>query len=247
MKQTREIMGMPIVVDIADTHATNDDIEEIFKYFTYVDNTFSTYKEDSEISRFNAGKLKKEDLSDDVKKVFELCEETKQLTNGYFNILKSGVYDPSGLVKGWAIMNAAEMLKKKGFKHYYVEAGGDVQTSTEKHKQEWLIGIRNPFNPDEVVKVLAIRNEGVATSGTYIRGQHIYNPHLPGEKITEIVSLTIVGPNIYEADRYATAAFAMGKMGIKFVEDLPGCEGYMIDKDGVAIYTSGFTRYIHTK
>jgi thiamine biosynthesis lipoprotein ApbE len=61
---------------------------------------------------------------------------------------------------------------------------------------------------------------------------------------TDVVSLTVIGPNVYEADRFATAAFAMGKKGIYFIEQLPGFEGYMIDTSAQATYTSGFERYV---
>ena len=86
---------------------------------------------------------------------------------------------------------------------------------------------------------------GMATSGTYIRGQHIYNP-LDDKEITEIVSLTVIGPNVYEADRFATAAFAMGKEGINFIERTAELEGYIIHKDGIATLTSGFEKYVKT-
>jgi thiamine biosynthesis lipoprotein len=85
----------------------------------------------------------------------------------------------------------------------------------------------------------------VATSGTYERGQHIYNPHQANQTIDDIISLTIIGPNIYEADRLATAAFAMGKAGINFVETWPDCEGYLIDAGGLATMTSGFDTYLN--
>ena len=106
------------------------------------------------------------------------------------------------------------------------------------------MGIRNPFNMAEIIKVLRVCNEGVATSGTYIRGLHIYNPKSQGELVTDIVSLTVIGPNIYEADRFATAAFAMGREGILFIERLRGFEGYMIDDTGEATLTSGFEEYV---
>ena len=76
-----------------------------------------------------------------------------------------------------------------------------------------------------------MKDEGVATSGTYIRGLHIYNPRGGNEPVSDIVSLTVIGPNIHDADRFATAAFAMGAAGINFIEQLPGYEGYIIDKD----------------
>ncbi len=94
------------------------------------------------------------------------------------------------------------------------------------------------------MKIICVQNEGVATSGTYIRGQHVYNPHHPDEKNETIVSLTVIGPNIYEADRFATAAFAMGASGIEFIEKLKGFEGYMINVKGIATYTSNFENYV---
>ena len=83
----------------------------------------------------------------------------------------------------------------------------------------------------------------MATSGSYIRGAHIYNPHAPTAALTDILSITVVGPDVYEADRFATAAFAMGREGINFIERLQGFEGYAIDKSGVATLTSGFEHY----
>ncbi len=246
MKQTQLLMGMPIIVDIVDKNATEADIDKVFDYFTYVDETFSTYKKTSEISQINKGKLSQKGYSSDMQKVLQLCEQTKKDTKGYFNISHDGKLDPSGLVKGWAIQNAAELLKRRGLQNFYIDAGGDIQVAGRNSKnQTWKVGIRNPFNMEEIVKVLHIHNRGVATSGTYIRGQHVYNPLNQTKKLTEIVSLTVVGPNIYEADRFATAAFAMEQKGIYFIENLPGFEGYMIDKNGIATYTSGFERFIY--
>ncbi|TSC85087.1 MAG: ApbE family lipoprotein [Parcubacteria group bacterium Gr01-1014_13] len=246
MKQTRQLMGMPITVEICDSFATEDIFDKVFSYFDYVDKKFSTYKDESDISQINRGEIKEKDYSQDMLEVWRLCEETKKITNGYFDIKsKDGKYDPSGLVKGWAINNAAKLLQEQGFKNFYVEAGGDIEMHGQNSQgKNWRVGIRNPFNAEEIIKVISLTDVGVATSGTYIRGQHIYNPHQTKELITEIVSLSVIGPNIYEADRFATTAFAMGKKGIDFIERLAGFEGYMIDKDGIATMTSGFDKYV---
>lgn len=238
-------MGMHITVQVLDATVTDDALETVFLYFTYVDNTFSTYKDTSEISKINNGEREERDYSEDMRTVLRLCEETKKETEGYFDIMRSdGSLDPSGLVKGWAIYNAATLLQKQGFKNFFIDAGGDVQAYGENGEGKvWSVGIKNPFNQKEIVKVVYVENEGVATSGTYIRGQHIYTPSNRSKPITDIVSLTVIGPNIYEADRFATAAFAMGKKGITFIESLPGFEGYMINADGVATMTSGFKNY----
>jgi thiamine biosynthesis lipoprotein len=244
MKTTRILMGMPITVEVLDS----DDeslIESVFAYFTHIDETFSTYKDTSEISAINAGRIALDAASDEMRAVFAMAEQTRQETDGYFNIWRGDRYDPAGIVKGWAIANAAEILRRAGSANFYVDAGGDIEaTGRNAEGQPWRVGIRNPFNIRQIVKVLAVSGCGVATSGTYIRGQHVYDPHAPGRPINEIVSLTVIGPNVYEADRFATAAFAMGRRGIMFIERLADFEGYMIDAGGMATPTSGFGRYV---
>ncbi len=236
MKQTRVMMGMPITIDISDVKVTTDIFDEVFNYFKYVDEKFSPFKKTSEVSAINAGSKK---ISSEMKKIINLCEKTKQETDGYFDAYHKGGFNPSGLVKGWAIKNAADIIGNRGFKKYYVEAGGDIQANGKK----WRVGIRNPFNKMQIVKVVKVENKGVATSGNYERGLHIYDPKT-GNPADEIASITVVGPDIYEADRFATAAFVMGKNGISFIQGLTGFEGYSIDKNGIATYTTGFENYV---
>jgi len=235
-------MGMPITVEIVDVGVEERFFDEVFSYFDYVDKKFSTYKDNSEISKINRKEIQEVDFSPDMKQVFQLSEETKKITKGYFDIKsKDGQYDPSGLVKGWAIHNAAQILIRHGFVNFYVEAGGDIQAhGKNSHGENWRVGIRNPLNQEEIIKVIGLSGNGIATSGTYVRGQHIYNPHDIENKILDILSLTVIGKNVYEADRFATAAFAMGKDGIYFIEEFPGLEGYMVDKNGIATMTTGF-------
>ena len=237
-------MGMPITVEIMDSTASQNDLDSVFNYFTAIDDRFSTYKDNSEIAKINRGELSTAQYSEDMKTILALSEQTKKETHGYFDIQRNGTYDPSGIVKGWAIHNAAKLLKARGFRNFYIDAGGDIQVAGKKHGNLWRVGIRNPFNRNEHVKVLALSDRGVATSGTAIRGQHIYDPFQHDTPLTEISSLTVIGPNIYEADRFATAAFAMGRKGIHFIEALTGFEGYIIDADARATFTSGFERYV---
>ncbi len=245
MKQTRIMMGMPITIEIIDPHVTEEIFNEVFIYFTHIDEKFSTYKPTSETSAINDGEIALSDASEEMQLIFTMCEETKRETNGYFDIkTPSGKYDPSGLVKGWAIWNAAKLLEKNGFANFYIDAGGDIQPHGHNADgARWAVGIKNPFDQNENTKVARVSEEGVATSGTYIRGLHIYNPRAAGVAVSEIVSLTVIGPNIHDADRFATAAFAMGASGIQFIEALPGYEGYMIDKNKIATMTTGFEKY----
>lgn len=240
MRITRLMMGMPITIEIRDPSVTSRIFTEVFAYFDYIDHKFSPFKPTSEVSRINSGSLARADYSTDMQTIIALCDQTQEETYGFFNPVHDGKFNPSGLVKGWAIHQAANLIARSGFINYYVDVAGDIQT----RGPDWKIGIRNPFDTSEIVKVLSVNsNEGVATSGTYERGQHVYNPKQPDQALTDIVSLTVVGPNVYEADRFATAAFAMQKAGINLIESLPGFEGYMINAAGIATYTTSFKKY----
>ncbi len=233
MKQTQLIMGMPVTVGIETSDFAI--FKKVFAFFRQVDKKYSPFKKTSEVSQINAGVKK---ISPEMQEILALCEQTKQETDGYFDVYHNGVFNPSGLVKGWAINEAAKLIQKSGYKNYFVDAGGDI----EARGKVWKVGIRNPFDVTQIVKSLIIKDKGVATSGNYERGKHIYIPKT-GQPADEIASITVIGPNIYEADRFATAAFAMGLAGINFIENRSDLEGYMINKEGIATLTSGFKNY----
>ena len=253
MKETRVIMGMPIIV-----HIVNDDmviasavIDKVFRYFRSVDERFSLYKKDSEISLINQGKIDKENYSRDMREIMRLAEETRSQTDGYFDIRDpDGFINTSGIVKGWAIYKASLIIRECGIKNYFINAGGDIELGgVNEDKQLWRVGIEDPLHLGETTRILSLTDCGIATSGTYIRGDHIYNPKTQkkNEKMDDgirLKSITIIGPNVYEADRFATPAFVMGENAIAFIEKQKGLEGYIIDTEGREMMTKGFSNYL---
>lgn len=241
MKKIDLIMGMPIQIEIRDEDVSLSDFKKVFKYLRWVDSNFSPFKKESEVEKINEGKLRPQDYSPEMKEIWKMAEELKEKSKGYFNIKNpNGKIDPSGIVKGWAVKNAANILRLLGRKEFFVDAGGDAEIAGGP----WTWGIRNPFNKSENIKILSLSDCGIATSGTYERGNHIYNPITGSFNIPDIVSLTVIGKDVYEADSFATPAFAMGVPGIEFIERLPGLEGYMINRAGIATMTSGFNRFL---
>ena len=245
MRETRLMMGMPITIEVPGSDGSAA-IAAAFDWFQAVDRRFSPYKPTSEVSALNRGDIAPEHASDEMREVLALAETTRWETRGFFDIRRpDGTIDPSGLVKGWAIRKAAQLIAGAGHADYCVEAGGDIQCAGGNGRGEpWRIGIRNPFNPGESVKTLQPGDAGVATSGSYVRGAHIYDPHAPESELSEIVGITVVARDIYDADRFATAAFAMGPEGIAFIDATDGLEGYAIDRHGVATMSRGFSRVV---
>lgn len=247
MRETRIIMGMPITVEIVDC-PPNGLCEEVFAYFAGIDRRFSLFRPDSEIAAINQSRLGWNVVSTEMQEILAIAEQIKRTTRGYFDICRpDGIIDPSGVVKSWAVRNAAQLIEAGGASNYLVNAGGDIQCrGVAGDGGDWKIGICNPFNDQQIVKTVCPRGHGIATSGTYVRGQHIYNPHRPGQPIADIVSLTVIGADVLQADLYATAAFAMGKEGIYFIEELPQLEGYLIDSAGIAAQTSRFKAFVES-
>lgn len=246
MRETRTSMGMPITIELVDSHADQATIDAVFDYLSEVDLRFSTYKEESEISGINRGEVTEDAYSTEMKEVFALAEAVRADTGGYFDIRRpDGAIDPSGVVKGWALKRAASLLVERGHTNFMLDGAGDIATKGKNGDgEEWVLGIRNPFAHEEIVKVVQPHGKGIATSGSAVRGAHIYDPHLPERLLEEVVSVTVVAEDVLVADLYATAAFAMGRAGIDFLNEYPGLEGYAIDKDGIAVMTSGFLEYI---
>jgi thiamine biosynthesis lipoprotein len=249
MKKIRTIMSMPVTVEVVGDAVPESDIEAVFDRLVEIEERFSRFKPTSELSVINAGVLTPEQYSSDMQEVLALCAQTRDETGGYFDVQRpDGTIDTSGIVKGWAILKAAEMLTGFGYDNFCVEAGGDIQVRGRNAEGGmWRVGIRNPFGAyNDIVKVVELDNVGIATSGSYERGKHIYNPHDYADELTNVVSISVIAPNVLEADRFATAAFAMGTDGIYFIERQDGLEGYQIDNSGVATETTFFHAYVAT-
>lgn len=240
-RRTEQIMGMPVTLDLAQAD-TPDLLVLGFEMFRAFDQRFSTYRDDSEVAAFNRGELSVGTVSHDFADVLAIAERARVASGGYFDIRRpDGRIDPSGVVKGWAILKVARRLEVEGAASGCVDAGGDVQVwGSNPGGQLWRVGIRNPFDPTQIVKTIVPGRRGVATSGSYARGHHIYDPLHPGRVLDEMVSLTVVAADVLEADLLATAGFAMGRDGLDFLRGLPDVEAYGIDRDGVATFTQGF-------
>jgi thiamine biosynthesis lipoprotein len=235
-------MGMPVVVDVRDPDVDDAVIDRLIEWLHLVDARFSTYKEDSEISRINRGELSLEEAHADVREVLERCEELRRETNGYFDARPASedVLDPSGLVKGWSVDRAAAILDEAGVRNYAVNAGGDMLVRGRAIPDDsWRVGIQHPTERDKIAKVVVANELAVATSGAYNRGDHVLDPHTrrPPEGV---LSVTITGPVLATADAYATAAFAMGIEGPNWTARLRGYEAMTILADETVLSTPGF-------
>ncbi len=235
-------MGMPIAIDVRDPHVDPGAVEEAFAWLRFVDATFSTYRDYSEISRLNRGELAEADAHEDVREVLLRCEQLREETRGYFDARAPipGAVDPSGLVKGWSVDRAARILDAAGARNYYLNAGGDIRVrGCPAPGRPWRVGIQHPLVAGSVAAVVEANDLAIATSGEYERGHHIVNPRT-GLPPDGVLSVTVVGPDLATADAYATAAFAMGEAGPRWTAHLRGYEAMTILADETVMSTGAF-------
>jgi thiamine biosynthesis lipoprotein len=238
-----EVMGTVVTFDVrtpAPQAQVDAAVAAATRWLHWVDDTFSTYKPDSEVNRFDQGELPIDECCEELRKVVALCYKFNGATGGFFDAWASGRFDPSGVVKGWSVERASRMLQEAGLDDHAIDGGGDVRLSGSPGPgRPWHVGVRHPTQRDAYCAALAVTGGAVATSGTYERGAHVLNP-FNREPATELISVTIVGPELVSADAYATAAFAMGAAAPEWLESLAGYESLVISPDMKGWSTQGF-------
>ncbi|NEB19539.1 thiamine biosynthesis protein [Streptomyces sp. CS113] len=196
----------------------------------HVDEVFSPFRPDSAVSRVRHGRTVPEEWQIELREIVTLCADAHRRTGGRFAAWRSGAFDPSGLVKGWAVERAALLLREAGAEHVCLNGGGDVQL----YGGPWRVGIAHPLRPGSCAAVLESPGGplGIATSGPGERGCHIVDPNTGAPPTDGLASLTVTGPSLTEADVLATAAYCMGAEAREWLGALPGVAAFAVMPDG---------------
>jgi len=211
-RHVEQVMGTAVSFDVR-VPAKTVSVGGAIDLLHWVDETFSIYRADSQISRIGRGELGSDDACPEVREVLVRCSELREATDGWFDHeggqSRGRPLDPSGYVKGWSIDRAAELLRFDGIDRFCINAGGDVVAMGRPDGENpWRVGVRKPANAAEIATVVGVVDAAVATSGTYERGGHVWSSrtHSGGQP----GSVTVMGPELGVADALATAVFAAG-------------------------------------
>ncbi len=239
------VMGLPTSIHVRGPQAGGDDaahaVETAFAALRADDATFSTWRSDSDVSRIRRGALSLADAGPRVRTVVALCDEAAARTDGTFSAWLPGpdgrpVFDPTGLVKGWAVEEAFTRLtadlQRLGGHDVLLSAGGDVVVACARtDTPDWRVGVEDPADRSRVLLTVPLRHGAVATSGTAARGAHIVDP-ATGRPAAGLRSATVVGPELTWADVYATAAFVRGPDAARWLATVPRHVGVLVGLDG---------------
>jgi thiamine biosynthesis lipoprotein len=239
-------MGTVFSIEVRhdDTPDVRAAIAEAVGHLHRIDALLSPYRPDSQLSRLARGEIALAHCDPLIRNVLALCEEAEARSDGWFSTRYAGELDPTGLVKGWAIELASQILADAGAADTCINGGGDIQLRGHREPgRPWRIGISDPLRPGNLATVVYGSGElAIATSGIAERGHHIYNPHT-GKLADDLASVTVLAPGLAAADACATAAFAMGDAARDWIESLSAVEAVATTRNGTTWHTTGFAAH----
>jgi thiamine biosynthesis lipoprotein len=225
----QHVMGVPVSVHVRAVHPSRPDVEaavtRVFGHLRRVDSVLSTWRADSDLLRLQFGELGPGESHAWVADVTELCLEAEDLTDGLFSAWRSRdgsrtAFDPTGLVKGWAVAGAAAHLETVDQVAWCVGAGGDLVAGTGRGvptPPPWRVGVEDPRGRTRVAEVVTLTRGAVATSGNAARGAHVLDPRT-GRLVERPGSATVTGPDLTRADVWATAAWVDPERAARLME-----------------------------
>lgn len=217
VRRVEHVMGMPISLALRGRHASgaraDDAWDAVLAVLRDADRVFSTYRDDSVISRLGRGEITLDDCPPEVGEVLEIGAAAHEASGGAFAVCRDGVLDPSGVVKGWAAERASVHLADLPDTDFCLSAGGDIVCRTvDTEGALWRVGIEDPRDPSRLIATVPVHTGALATSGTARRGAHIVDART-GRAPAGIASVTVIGDSLTAVDIDATAAFALGPDG----------------------------------
>lgn len=171
------------------------------------------------------------------------------------------VVDLTAIGDGAAAAVIANGLLERGFTDFLVDVAGEVVVAGRGLEGPWRVGVNVPKEdaaPDAVEKTVTLEtaagtSRALSTSGTYReaftadgrRYAHIIDPRTAAPVTHDLVSCTVIGPDVVVADALSTACVVLGVDGTKKV--LPKFDGYSVlfltaqaDQTFAATTTDGF-------
>lgn len=243
-KFIRELFGKNIEVIIynLDKKQAENIMEEFYREALRLQKIFNFYDKESELSELNRKRKMKvsRGLLEVLKKSLRFSKKTsgeynpalgekislrkngKDINNDYPNkkikirfnkviLPEKAIIDLGSIAKGYITDKLGEFLKSKDVKEFVINSRGDLIFSGDS---EHVIGVENPRNSKKDILKIKVKNCGVATSGDY--NQFDKTPeksHIINQK--DNISVTVVAPNLEDADVLATVLFVSDKKTIE--------------------------------
>jgi FAD:protein FMN transferase len=153
-----------------------------------------------------------------------------------------------GIGKGYAIDNAARILRDRGFRDFMIQAGGDLYVGGVKDGRRWRLGIQDPRGPaNRLFAAIDLSDRTLSTSGDYERFfmaggrryHHIIDPST-GEPARGCRSVSIISRSAALADGLSTGVFLLGpEAGMELLRRIPDVDAVIVTSTNEVVTTPG--------
>jgi thiamine biosynthesis lipoprotein len=220
-----------------------------------LDAIFSTYRDDSELSRWQADGPSDALVSPELAEVLDAAAFWKDRTEGAFDpkLPASTGITLDAIAKGYIVDRACSVAMHTGrASDVILDIGGDLRHMGERPA---IVGVGDPYSGAEnarPIERISIRNEGVATSGGLRRGRwlgrrresHLVDPRT-GISVEHVLSASVIGPSSTIADVLATAFCVLQpRESCAIADSISGVGCLLVRADGARISNPTWDRHV---
>lgn len=191
-----------------------------------------------------------ETLSNIGYQYLKLYKNSAEITRSHVKL------DLGGIAKGYAAEEVKKVVQKYEIKHAFVNLGGNVLVIGDKvDGSPWKIGIQDPREGrGNVMAIIDAVDLTIVTSGNYERYfeedgklyHHIIDPKTGYPAENNLLSVSIISKNSFDADALSTAVYVMGlERGMQFIEKMENIDVMFITKELDVYFSSGLKDIIN--
>ncbi len=161
--------------------------------------------------------------------------------------------DTGAFLKGYAISQAKKLMEDAGIDSAFITTISSIETiGTKPEGAKWRIGIQNPDDPREIMKVVNLDDRAMGVSGDYqtfveIDGKkyhHILDTET-GYPVRDKKMVVVLCEDAYTGDLYSTAFFSMETEDIlNYVESDENLDVLIVDGNSKIVTSSGFGAFV---
>ena len=216
----------------------NDIVFELQRF----DRIFNRFDSTSETSKINRkAVLEPVHVSLEMWTILKSCRQYNIRTLGLFDItlddfskvllderehsvifLKEDIsLDFGGYAKGYALAKIKDLIHQAGVKHCFIDFGNSSILGMGRHPygDAWKVSIENPYNHDEVLDEISLKDEALSVSGnTPAYTGHIVRP-ASREAMKERKVLSITSKEPLEAEILSTAFMVATREEKKYLSE----------------------------